>query len=97
MLICDRKQFINCLFLRHHSVCGCEESPDDGIPELGCGEGDTLLGCSYCSQAYHMKCIDLVGRKKSPRGTWACPACVMYAREKVKDYVVSAGGENDAD
>ena len=44
-----------------------------------------------------MKCIGLAGRKKAPRGTWACPACVMYAREKVKDDVVNTGDENDTD
>ena len=63
-----------------NDVCGCMASDHDGYPEMGCGDGGTLLQCTYCYNAFHMSCVGLCERRKAPSGTWACPACVIVAR-----------------
>ena len=62
-------------------ACVCSEH--DGHPEMGCGEGGTLLQCTYCYNAFHMSCVGLCERKKAPSGVWACPACVIVARDNI--------------
>ena len=66
-----------------NDVCGCMSCDRDGYPEMGCGEGGTLLKCTYCYNAFHMSCVGLCERKKAPSGAWACPACVIVARTNI--------------
>jgi len=40
---------------------------------MGCGEGGTLLMCSFCTCAWHISCLEDVD--EIPRGDWECPQC----------------------
>jgi Zn-finger protein len=79
-----------------NDVCGCMCSEYDGYPEMGCGEGGTLLQCTYCYNAFHMSCVGLCERKKAPSGVWACPACVIVARDNISDDISDDSTENDS-
>ena len=53
---------------------------------FGCGEGGTLIGCTFCFNAAHSSCCGLGDqRKNAPRGDWACPACIDHAREQLRE------------
>lgn len=56
---------------------------------FGCGEGGTLIGCTFCFNAAHSSCCGLGDqRKNAPRGDWACLACIDHAREQLKESLV---------
>ena len=53
---------------------------------FGCGEGGRLIGCTFCFNAAHSSCCGLGDhRTNTPKGDWACPACIDHARAQLEE------------
>jgi len=72
-----------------------EEADEDEAEETGsiehdntcaiCDDGGDLLVCSFCSNAFHIPCLD-PPLSSVPTGEWQCPLCIEEDEDDVEGY-----------
>ena len=75
-----------------NDYCGCyHQHEENGVMvmtdelEFGCGDGGSVVKCTFCYNVAHLKCCGYGdNRKNAPKGDWACPSCMDHAEFVLK-------------